>query len=96
VCGSVTVCGAYHRAGGFRIEAIFDDLLDWNDWFLRKRLKPPLNMVALGTFNDQNHQASTQPTHSRPPRRPQCLIGIVWSRRHPHSSVALLACAPNQ
>ena len=39
------------------VEALFDDLLDWNDWFLRKRLKPPLNMVALGTFNDQNGQA---------------------------------------
>jgi hypothetical protein len=22
--------------------------LDWNDWFIRKRLKPPLMMVALG------------------------------------------------
>ena len=39
------------------VECIFNDLLDWNDWFLRKRLKPPLNMVALGTFNDQNGQA---------------------------------------
>lgn len=42
---------------GWVVEALFDDLLDWNDWFLRKRLKPPLNMVALGTFNDQTHQA---------------------------------------
>ena len=41
---------------GWVVEAIFNDLLDWNDWFLRKRLKPPLNMVALGTFNDQTHQ----------------------------------------
>jgi hypothetical protein len=39
------------------VEVVFNDLLDWNDWFLRKRLKPPLNMVALGTFNDQNGQA---------------------------------------
>jgi hypothetical protein len=42
---------------GWVVEVVFDDLLDWNDWFLRKRLKPPLNMVALGTFNDQNGQA---------------------------------------
>lgn len=42
---------------GWVVTALFDDLLDWNDWFIRKRLKPPLYMVALGTFNDQTHEA---------------------------------------
>ena len=39
------------------VEVVFNDLLDWNDWFLRKRLKPPLNLVALGTYNDQTHSS---------------------------------------
>jgi hypothetical protein len=30
------------------VKVVFNDLLDWNDWFIRKRLKPPLMMVALG------------------------------------------------
>lgn len=42
---------------GWVVAALFGDLLDSSDWFIRKRLKPPLNMVALGTFNDQTHQA---------------------------------------
>eukprot|EP01051_Picozoa_sp_SAG22_P013181 SAG22_NODE_1450_length_4395_cov_19.169926_4_plen_96_part_00 len=39
------------------VKIVFNDLLDWSDWFIRKRLKPPLMMVALGTFNDQTGQA---------------------------------------
>ena len=39
------------------VEVVFDDLVDWSDWFVRKRLLPPLYLVALGTFNDQNHQS---------------------------------------
>ena len=42
---------------GWVISVIFDDLLDWSDWFLRKRLKAPLNLIALGSFNDQTHRA---------------------------------------
>jgi hypothetical protein len=38
-------------------EVVFDDLLDWNDWFVRKRLLPPLGLVALGTYNDINHRS---------------------------------------
>lgn len=33
---------------GWVVSVLFDDLLDWSDWFIRKRLKPPLNLVALG------------------------------------------------
>ena len=39
------------------VETVFDDLLDWNDWFLRKRLKDPLKLVALGTYDDQSQKA---------------------------------------
>jgi hypothetical protein len=38
------------------VDVVFDDLLDWNDWFLRKRTKPPLDMIALGAYNDRSHQ----------------------------------------
>ena len=31
-------------------EVIFDDLVDWNDWFLRRRLLQPSRLIALGTF----------------------------------------------
>ena len=40
-------------------------VLDWNDWFLRKRLKPPLMLVALGTYNDQTKQAGPWVGHHR-------------------------------
>ena len=39
------------------VAALLNDLIDWNDWFLRKRLLPPLNLVALGTYNDQTRTA---------------------------------------
>jgi Trehalase len=38
------------------VDVVFDDLLDWNDWFLRKRIKPPLDMIALGAYNDRSHK----------------------------------------
>jgi hypothetical protein len=37
---------------------VFNDLLDWSDWFLRKRVLQPVGLVALGSYNDQNGQAS--------------------------------------
>eukprot|EP00750_Incisomonas_marina_P011382 INCI16371.1.p1 GENE.INCI16371.1~~INCI16371.1.p1 ORF type:complete len:914 (-),score=108.51 INCI16371.1:2333-5074(-) len=39
------------------VEVVFDDLVDWSDWFIRKRLHPTLNLVALGSYNDQTAQA---------------------------------------
>ena len=34
------------------LEVVFDDLLDWSNWFLRERLLEPLNMVCLGSWNE--------------------------------------------
>lgn len=31
------------------LEVIFDDLLDWNDWFARNRMLQPAGIVALGS-----------------------------------------------
>ena len=33
------------------VELLFEDLLDWSDWFVRRRLLPPLGLVALGSKN---------------------------------------------
>eukprot|EP01060_Flectonema_neradi_P036810 TRINITY_DN719_c0_g2_i1.p1 TRINITY_DN719_c0_g2~~TRINITY_DN719_c0_g2_i1.p1 ORF type:complete len:809 (+),score=122.46 TRINITY_DN719_c0_g2_i1:62-2428(+) len=33
------------------IELVFDDLLDWQDFFLRERILGPQNLVCLGSFN---------------------------------------------
>lgn len=30
------------------VELLFDDLLDWSNWFLAKRQLPPLNLISLG------------------------------------------------
>ena len=72
---------------GWVVDALFDDLLDWNDWFIRKRLKPPLNMVALGTFNDQNHQAGNMQVNLSPlvPPPPPPPPPLFWttSTHHP-------------
>lgn len=35
------------------VELLFDDLLDWSNWFMRRRLLPPLDLVALGSFNEE-------------------------------------------
>jgi len=35
------------------VDVVFDDLLDWNDWFIRRRLLPPLGLVSIGTWNEQ-------------------------------------------
>lgn len=35
------------------VELLFDDLLDWSNWFMRRRLLPPLGLVALGSYNEQ-------------------------------------------
>jgi hypothetical protein len=72
------------------VEVVFDDLLDNNDWFFRKRLKPPLRMIALGTYDDQTQQVGSMqdaryesgldnsPMCVRPPRTRCCgAIGFV-------------------
>ena len=34
------------------LEVIFDDMLDWSNWFLRERTLAPLDMVCLGSWNE--------------------------------------------
>ena len=33
------------------IEVVFDDLLDWQNWFLKNRVLAPAGLIALGSFN---------------------------------------------
>ena len=35
------------------VEVVYDDLRDWNDWFLRRRVLEPEGLIALGSFNEQ-------------------------------------------
>jgi hypothetical protein len=41
------------------VEAVFDDLMDWNNWFMDNRLLAPFDVIALGGFynnsNDNTH-----------------------------------------
>ena len=30
------------------VELLFDDLLDWSNWFLRARVLPPAGLISLG------------------------------------------------
>ena len=39
------------------VAALFDDLLDANDWVARRRLAPALNLVKLGAYNEQTGEA---------------------------------------
>ena len=44
------------------IEVVFDDLLDWNDWFLRKRVLQPAGLIALGSLDENLNHNDQQPT----------------------------------
>jgi hypothetical protein len=35
------------------VELLYDDLLDWNNWFVKARSLPPLNITCLGGENMQ-------------------------------------------
>eukprot|EP01060_Flectonema_neradi_P036803 TRINITY_DN719_c0_g1_i2.p1 TRINITY_DN719_c0_g1~~TRINITY_DN719_c0_g1_i2.p1 ORF type:complete len:789 (+),score=161.32 TRINITY_DN719_c0_g1_i2:881-3247(+) len=52
----------YNRYGDkWLVELVFDDLLDWQAFFLRERLLEPLNLVCLGSYNvlvDKVHAGS--------------------------------------
>ncbi|KAG7371466.1 hypothetical protein IV203_020036 [Nitzschia inconspicua] len=37
------------------VEALLDDLLDWNDWFMNERLISPAGVIALGSYYDFSH-----------------------------------------
>jgi hypothetical protein len=32
------------------VEALFDDLLDWNDWFFENRFLQPFGLIGLGSY----------------------------------------------
>ena len=49
--GAKVLLEMYRRWGSadnWLVELLFDDLLDWSNWFLRDRLQPPLNLISLG------------------------------------------------
>ena len=35
------------------VDVVWDDLMDWSDWFLRRRVLQPAGLVALGSFDEQ-------------------------------------------
>lgn len=34
------------------MEALWEDLVDWNDWFVRERLLQPFGLIGLGSYQD--------------------------------------------
>ena len=57
--GAKVLQDLYNRYGDkWIVELVFDDLLDWQNFFLRERLLKPLELVCLGSYNpiaDQDH-----------------------------------------
>lgn len=47
------------------VDVVFDDLLDWNDWFLARRILQPAGLVALGTYAETFGQHMQQRPKSR-------------------------------
>lgn len=55
--GAKVVLELYRRFGdAWLVELLFDDMLDWNDWFFRQRIGivPPLELVVLGSYNERS------------------------------------------
>ena len=42
------------------VKALWEDLADWNDWFIAKRLLEPLGMIGLGSFEEHAKGISDQ------------------------------------
>jgi putative isomerase len=40
------------------IEVVFDDLLDWHNWFLQNRILQPAGLVALGSYFQQYEEGT--------------------------------------
>jgi len=52
--GSKALLELYKKYGDkWVVELLFDDLLDWSNWFMRKRRLAPLDLIALGSLNEQ-------------------------------------------
>ena len=48
--GSKVLLELFKRHGDrWIVELLFDDLLDWSNWFLQSRRLKPLGMIALGS-----------------------------------------------
>ena len=50
--GSKVVHEIYKRYGSdvlWVVELLFDDLYDWNSWFVRRRTLQPLGLICLGS-----------------------------------------------
>lgn len=53
------------------VEALFDDLLDWNNWFMENRMINPPGVIALGSFYE---------THSND-KKPPARSNTMWAAR---------------
>lgn len=52
--GAKVLLSLYERYGDkWLVELVFDDILDWSDWFLRQRVLSPLGLIALGSWNER-------------------------------------------
>jgi len=52
--GAKALLDLYKRHGDkWMVELLFQDLLDWSNWFMRRRRLPPLDLIALGSFNEE-------------------------------------------
>ena len=48
--GSRVLLELYKKHGDrWIVDLLFDDLKDWNDWFERERILPPLRLITLGS-----------------------------------------------
>lgn len=51
--GAKVVLELFRKFGDkWMVEVVFDDLLDWSDWFMRTRLLAPAGLIALGSWNE--------------------------------------------
>jgi putative isomerase len=39
------------------VEALWEDLVEWNDWFMRERLLEPLGLIGLRSYGGSDHAA---------------------------------------
>lgn len=53
--GSAVMLKMYGKYGDlWLVELLYNDLLDWNNWFFANRIAPPMNLVVLGGDTMQN------------------------------------------
>lgn len=42
------------------VEALWEDLAEWNDWFIRERLVGPLGLIGLGSSENRSTSGERQ------------------------------------